>query len=104
MDTYKLKESEEDKDFLDDLISFQKKLVVHYRDSKETTIKLRYNINEYFKDLREGKISHLKKGSFVYSFVPKKDYSKEKKLFSREVLWYGRKGGKFFHSVNNLST
>ena len=74
------------------------------RKTKETTIKLRYNINEYFKDLREGKISHLKKGSFVYSFVPKKDYSKEKKLFSREVLWYGRKGGKFFHSVNNLST
>ena len=101
--TEKLAKSEDDKNFLDDLISFQKKLVVHYRDSKESTIKLRYNINEYFKDLREGKISHLKKGNFVYSFVPKKDYSNEKKLFSREVLWYGRKGGKFFHSVNNLS-
>ena len=28
---------------------------------------------------------------------------KAKKLFSREVLWYGRKDGKFFHTVNNLS-
>ena len=93
----------EDKNFLDDLISYQKNLVVHYRDAKEKTIKLGYNIHEYFKDLREGKISHLQKGNFKYSFVPKKDYSKEKKLFSREVLWYGRKGGKFFHTVNNFS-
>ena len=77
--------------------------MVHYRDEEEKTIKLRYNIHEYFKDLREGKISHLQSGNFDYSFVPKKDYSKAKKLFSREVLWYGRKGGKFFHSVNNLS-
>ena len=93
----------EDKDFLGDLISYQKNLVVHYRDAKEKTINLKYNIHEYFKDLREGKISHLKKGNFQYSFSPKKDYSKTKKLFSREVLWYGRKGGKFFHTVNNLS-
>ena len=48
----------------------------------------------YFKTLTEG-LSEIPK-------VPKKDYSKAKKLFSREVLWYGRKGGKFFHSVSNL--
>jgi len=52
--------------------------------------------------LREGKTSHLKNGNFTYSFIPKKDYSNEKKLFSREVVWFGRKGGKFFHSVSNL--
>ena len=101
--TTKFQKTEEDKNFLDDLISYQKKLVVHYRDTKETTIKLKYNIHEYFKDLREGKTSELKSGDFIYSFVPKKDYSKAKKLFSKEVLWYGRKGGKFFHSVSNLS-
>jgi len=99
----KFQKTEEDKNFLDDLISYQKKLVVHYRDTKETTIKLKYNIHEHFKDLREGKTSELKSGDFIYSFVPKKDYSKAKKLFSKEVLWYGRKGGKFFHSVSNLS-
>ena len=60
-------------------------------------------IHEYFKDLREGKTSHLKNGDFTYSFVPKKDYSNKKKLFSREVVWFGRKGGKFFHSVSDLS-
>ena len=101
--TTKIQKLNEDKNFLDDLISYQKNLVVHYRDEKEKTIKLRYNIHEYFKDLREGKLSHLQSGNFDYSFVPKKDYSKAKELFSREVLWYGRKGGKFFHTVNNLS-
>jgi len=102
--TTKIPKLNEDKNFLDDLISYQKNLVVHYRDEEEKKIKLRYNIHEYFKDLREGKLSHLQSGNFDYSFVPKKDYSKAKKLFSREVLWYGRKGGKFFHTVNNLST
>ena len=102
--TTKFQKTEEDKNFLEDLISYQKKLVVHYRDTKETTVKLRYNIHEHFKDLREGKTSHLKNGHFTYSFAPKKDYSKAKKLFSREVLWYGRKGGKFFHSVSNLKS
>ena len=80
--TTKIPKLNEDKNFLDDLISYQKNLVVHYRDEKEKTIKLRYNIHEYFKDLREGKISHLQSGNFDYSFVPKKDYSKAKKLFS----------------------
>ena len=102
--TTKFQKTEEDKNFLDDLISYQKKLMVHYRDTKETTIKLKYNIHEHFRDLREGKTSELKSGDFIYSFVPKKDYSKAKKLFSKELVWYGRKGGKFFHTVNNLST
>ena len=91
-----------DKIFLEDLIAYQKKLVVHYRDSKESSIKLKYNIHQHFRDLREGKSSNLEKGEFVYKFIPKKDYSNNKKLFSREVLWFGRKGGKFFHTVTNL--
>ena len=90
--------------FLHDLIEYQKKLVVHYKDSKETKVELKYNIHEYFNDLRAGKISQLKSGKFTYSFVTRKDYSNSKKLFSREILWYGRKGGKFFHPVKNLSS
>ena len=89
---------------MDDLISYQKKLVVHYKDPKESSIKLKYNIHEYFRELREGKQSELKKGTFIYNFTAKKDYSNEKKLFSREVLWFGRKGGKFFHNVNTLQS
>lgn len=100
--TSKIPKLNENKNFLDDLILYQKKIVVHYRDPKKSTIKLRYNIHELFNDLREGKTSHLKNGNFTYSFIPRKDYSEEKKLFSREVVWFGRKGGKFFHSVSNL--
>ena len=100
--TSKIPKLKENKNFLDDLILYQKKIVVHYRDPKKSTIKLRYNIHELFNDLREGKTSHLKNGNFTYSFIPKKDYSNKKKLFSREVVWFGRKGGKFFHSVSNL--
>ena len=98
----KIPKLNEDKNFLDDLILYQKKIVVHYRDPKKSTIKLRYNIHEFFNDLREGKTSDLKNGKFTYNFIPKKDYSNKKKLFSREVVWFGRKGGKFFHSVSNL--
>ena len=91
-----------DKIFLEDLIAYQKKLVVHYKDSKASSIKLKHNIHEHFRDLREGKSSNLEKGEFEYKFIPKKDYSNKKKLFSREVLWFGRKGGKFLHTVTNL--
>ena len=77
--------------------------LVQHRDAKETTIKLKYNIHEHFKDLCEGKTSELKSGDFIYSFASKKDYSKAKKLFSKELVWYGRKGGMFFNTVKNLS-
>tara|TARA_B100001079_G_C15951391_1_gene315060 strand:+ start:393 stop:527 length:135 start_codon:yes stop_codon:yes gene_type:complete len=43
-------------------------------------------IHEYFKDLREGKTSYLKNGNFTYNFIPKKNYSKAKKLFSRKAF------------------
>ncbi len=60
-------------------------------------------IKLWYKFFNKNKYWHLKNGNFTYSFIPKKDYSKAKKLFSREVLWYGRKGGKFFHTVKNLN-
>ena len=101
--TLKLPNLNEDKKFLNDLITYQKELMVHYRDTKDTIIDLKYNIHEYFNDLRAGKISQLKNGNYTYKFTPKKDYSDSKELFSREVLWYGRKGGKFFHPAKRVS-
>ena len=89
----------EDKNFLKNLITYQKEIMTHYRDTRNTTINLKYNIHEYFNDLRAGRVSRLIEGDYQYTIIPKKNYSNSKKLFSREVLWYGRKGGKFFHSV-----
>jgi hypothetical protein len=32
----------------------------------------------------------------------KTNYSNDKPRFSREIVWYGRKGGKFFNEIQEI--
>jgi radical SAM superfamily enzyme YgiQ (UPF0313 family) len=84
-----------DDTLLDDIILYQESLVIDPY-TIESKVELRYNLYEYFIDIR-------KKMSLIYSptrLVVKanKAFNGELETFAREVVWYGRKGGSFRHT------
>jgi len=50
---------------------------------------------------RAGPLPNLEENPVNLRIMPLKKYD-NKKEFSREVVWYGRKGGKFFHPVTEV--
>ena len=89
---------------LNDLIKYQKNIIVSWSDriGMENKFELNYDIHNYFNDLRAGKVSELVRGKKTYSKKIAKDYCDDKPLFSREIVWYGRKGGKFFNEIKEV--
>ena len=82
---------------IDEIFKFQKNILYHYNDEEVKEIITNYDIGNHFKKLRSGNLSDMKNGKFLNLIKPKKKFD-SKKNYSREVVWYGRKGGKFFHS------
>ena len=83
-------------------MKYQKNIIVRCSDSAPQEFELDYGIHKYFNDLRAGNDSVVKKGHHRYTAQPNKIYNNDKVLFSREVLWFGRKGGKFFNNITRI--
>ena len=83
--------------FITNLVDFQRQIVFHYGDRKDKIIITNYNFGDHFKKLRSGEISSLESGKFETIIKLEKVFN-NKKQFSREIVWYGRKGGKFLHN------
>lgn len=86
-----------------DLLKFQRQRLVHYDDAhnkdNEFVLNLNYNIPEYVNSVMKGEPGSLQRGGGKYHIVRNQDFSGDKKRFAREIVWYGRKGGKFLYSV-----
>jgi len=90
-----------DRDIITDVLNYQKNRLVNYHNQSEINFDLAYNIHEYFEESRAGVISQLETKKSNINIVPDKLFD-DKKTFSREVVWYGRKGGKFFHPIGEV--
>jgi len=89
--------------FIKELISLQKELMVHYRDNGESVkLKLNYNLDEYVTDIKNGITSELTKYQKPKTCTIIKSWKDagNKENFAREIVWYGRKGGKFVNDYN----
>lgn len=93
----------DDSKFVEDLLTYQQKVIVGWDKPEQEVFELNHNIHEYFSDLRSGKLAELNKAKVTYERKSKKNYRHDKALFSREAVWYGRKGGKFFDEVHVVS-
>tara|TARA_B100000700_G_C15045666_1_gene857819 strand:+ start:155 stop:2083 length:1929 start_codon:yes stop_codon:yes gene_type:complete len=94
-----------DKKILLDTMKYQRNIIVSWQDTTglNCEFSLDYDIHSYFNDLRAGKVSDLLGTKKNYKKVIRKNYANDKQLFSREVVWYGRKGGKFFNEILELA-
>tara|TARA_R110002020_G_scaffold130148_1_gene291271 strand:- start:20736 stop:22679 length:1944 start_codon:yes stop_codon:yes gene_type:complete len=89
---------EQNKNILKEVLAYQKMRVVTFNNQKAQELTLSYNIHDFFEEARAGMISALEESEVTLQTCPERVYE-DKKKFSREVVWYGRKGGKFFHPV-----
>ena len=93
---------EAETDFIQDLLSLQKELIVHYNDNGGTVeLELNYNLGEYITDIKNGVTTELIKYSQpkICNIVKLWKDTGNKEKFAREVVWYGRKGGKFINEL-----
>jgi len=88
-----------DCDILTELILYQKSVLKNYWDVEDKNISFNYDLKTYFEDCRVGNMSDLNHIPVTYTYKDTKYYHNDKKMFSKEVVWFGRKGGGFFKEV-----
>jgi hypothetical protein len=84
---------------LDDLLLYQKSTVVRYDRSGDVVLELDYDLPGYIRGVMVGKDVPLERGCFAYRVVDNGMLIGDKRKFAHEVLWYGRKGGRFLYNT-----
>ena len=76
--------------------------LVHYARNGSTRLHLGCNIHEFLKGCMLNAPPPLEMGEFTYKVEDNWNLNGDKERFAHEVVWYGRKGGKFAYDVSNL--
>jgi len=87
-------------EILADTLKYQETRNVRFDNQITKDISTSYDIHNFFEECRSGIFNKLKKTKTNITTIPNTQFL-NKKEFSREVVWYGRKGGKFFHTIKN---
>lgn len=86
-----------------DLLNYQRARLVNYNDNdhfgEEMILHLNYNIPEYVDSIMRGIPCMFKQSNETYAVIRNNNFTGNKKRFAQEVVWYGRKGGKFLYNV-----
>jgi hypothetical protein len=99
MDEYAF--SKENEKLISDIIAYQKMRVVSFKKPSPASLSTSHNIHQFFEEARSGQLANLLDCQSAITIDCSKTYG-NKKTFSREVVWYGRKGGKFFHNISEV--
>jgi hypothetical protein len=87
-----------------DLSIYQRRRLVHYDDNHnpdhEFVLDLDYGLPEYIQAVMNGEPAALLRGRKRYHIVRNQNFNGDKIRFAREVVWYGRKGGKFLYAFH----
>jgi len=86
---------------IDDIMTYQKARLVSFDNQEIKYLTLLYDVHEFFEESRAGMVSQLEEKQNKLKVLPTKTFE-DRKIFSREVVWYGRKGGKFFHPIEKV--
>jgi radical SAM superfamily enzyme YgiQ (UPF0313 family) len=92
-----------DPDLLDDLMNYQKAILVGPRDKGDVVLTLSADIPSCVAAWRAGKPAKLQHTPGMYKIHRGAGFGGDLRLFSREIVWYGRKGGKFMYAVEPLA-
>ena len=87
-------------DFLEELIWLQKEIIVQHQDDNEfVNLRLSYNFVEFVESVKNGISENLIKFPLQkeYRISKSPKFFKNRKEFARQVVWYGRKGGKYLN-------
>ena len=87
-----------DYNILDDVVAYQEAMIHDPYQPEVIKLELTYNIPEIISSAYEHKIVYPRRDHATYEIRPKKTYNGDLETYAREVVWYGRKGGKFQHT------
>ncbi|SVB65105.1 uncharacterized protein METZ01_LOCUS217959, partial [marine metagenome] len=87
------------KNLLTDLISLQKQVVVNPDAKGVIELNLCADIPEFIHSIRNGEKSVLKLNPVTYEIDRGQGFGGDKKKYAHEVVWFGRKGGKYFYPL-----
>jgi hypothetical protein len=89
---------------LDAVFAYQNAAIVHYDDVGDKTLELAFDFPEYlFACAIEPASARLHRGVFSYVLHNRLNLDGNKRRFAEEVLWGGRKGGRFMYVAERAS-
>ena len=80
---------------INDLTAYQSSLMIDPFDS-ELSVELQHDLHGYFSDLKNSRVNITQVRNKLV-IKAEKDFASDLERYAREVVWYGRKGGKFHH-------
>jgi radical SAM superfamily enzyme YgiQ (UPF0313 family) len=95
----KQRQQKMDEDLLQSLLDYQKAVVVHPDKDEDLSLTLPANLHEFVQSCREGQPADLCFGNFLHTIRVQPRLRGDVERFAREVVWYGRKGGRFLYPV-----
>ncbi len=82
-----------------DVMRYQEQMVIGPYQPEMLNVRLSHNVHDYIKSIREGSpIALEQEPHYRLQIRNKKPYKGDLETYAKEVIWYGRKGGKFVHS------
>ena len=87
---------------VNDLIRFQKELVVQPDGEGTLELNLCADIPGFIQSFRNGKQVTLNTNPITYKVERGSGFGGDKKKYAHEVVWFGRKGGKFFYPFSQI--
>ncbi|OHA99041.1 MAG: hypothetical protein A3H52_03050 [Candidatus Zambryskibacteria bacterium RIFCSPLOWO2_02_FULL_39_26] len=82
---------------LDDVVLYASSRIIG-PNLPPVSIELHYNLHEYLSRLRDPSV-RLEKMPMSLTIKAETDFGGDLERYAKEVVWYGRKGGKFHHPV-----
>ncbi len=93
----------EDENKIFELLDYSDKMIIDPFCKNTMELELNYDFNKYFADFYKGTDKpELAKRKNILHFEKIKEYNGDLKTYATEIIWYGRKGGRFFHSQDKI--
>ncbi len=90
-------------EIIEDLISYQQAIIVKWKNGRNKELKLNYPIHDFYKAQLIGKDFNLAVGKYKIKIIDDLKLNGDKKRYAKEILWWGRKGGRFiYQNIKNV--
>jgi len=103
MDFIKFKKIEIRKELIVDLIKYQKNIIANPADEGNVDIELVADIPDFVTTHRNGSSRDLVEETVSYRVFRPDSFNGNMELFSRNIVWYGRKRGKLSYDISVLT-
>lgn len=86
-----------DENLLKDILRYQHAIVVKWQKSGSQELELEYSLHSFARSVLNGDCAELRKGRYLVVINDPFQFSGDKRRYAREIIWWGRKGGKFVY-------